>query len=60
MFDSKLAENSVIIKLMINMSKKSPVVLKIFLLKRSFREIKNAIKGFLFLKNNAGTYRNIK
>ena len=38
--------------------KKIPIVLKIFLLKISFKEIKNAQKGFLFLKNRAGMYKN--
>ena len=58
---AKKVDNKEIIKLTIKIRKKTDIVLNIFLLKRSFKDIKNAMNGFLFLRNNAGKYnKNIK
>ena len=48
------ADNIEIIKFAKNIKTKTPNVLKNFLLNKSFKEVKNAINGFFFLKNTVG------
>ena len=57
-FAPKIVENNDKKKLKTKINKNIPVVFKIFLLNKSFKLTKNAISGFLFLKNRAGMYKN--
>lgn len=58
-FAPKTPDNMEIIKFNMKIKANIPRVLKNFLLNVFFKEIKNAIKGFLFLKNRQGMYKNV-